>query len=183
MIILERLQYPLRKRLWDLRDTPAKFPTTTDVVRWAYQISSALQYVHSYGVFQVDIGAHDMLDWGENVKLSDFAGSSIDGSEPLILPSVHSEHPSCPSTTPSVQSELFALGSTLYEIETTRQPYYDQDDYVVESLFAQGTFPGTSGLVLGDVISKCWTMKYANARETVDDIRHIQEQFDISSFE
>ena len=102
MLVLERLQYPLRKRLWDLRDA-GQLPPPQDVLRWAAQIAQALEYTHSRGVLQVDIGPHNvLLDWDENVKLTDFAGSSIDGSIPLVLPSAHSEHPDMPTTKPSL---------------------------------------------------------------------------------
>lgn len=37
MIVLERLQYPLRKRLWDIRDAGV-LPPAKDVLRWANQI-------------------------------------------------------------------------------------------------------------------------------------------------
>jgi serine/threonine protein kinase len=87
MLVLERLQYSLRKRLWDLRDA-GQLPPPQDVLRWAAQIVQALQHAHSRGVLQVDIGPHNvLLDWNENVKLGDFAGSSIDGSAPSVLPS------------------------------------------------------------------------------------------------
>lgn len=155
MIVLERLQYPLRKRLWDLRDAGA-LPPAKDVLRWAIQISQALRHAHSRHVFQVDIGPHNiLLDWSENAKLSDFAGSSIDGSAPSVLPSPHSEHPNMPSTKPSIQSEMFALGSTLYEVETTQRPYHDKSDKDIEELFRAGDYPDTSALMLGEVIRKC----------------------------
>ena len=175
MLVLERLQYPLRKRLWDLRDA-SMLPPTQDVLRWAAQIAQGLQHAHSRGVLQVDIGPHNvLLDWNEDVKLSDFAGSSIHGSEPLVLLSAHSEHPGMPSTEPSLQSEMFALGSMIYEIETTRQPYYDKLDSEIERLFGAQQFPDTSALVLGQVIAKCWKAEYKNVDEAREDIIHIQK--------
>lgn len=83
-----------------------------------------------HGVLQVDIGTHNMLlDWHENMKLADFAGASIGGSEPSIVSGTRAEHPSFPSSKPSIQTEIFALGSTLYEIETTHSPYHDKMDH------------------------------------------------------
>ncbi len=102
MIVLERLQYPLRRRLLDIRKQK-QLPVAQDVVRWARQTTQALQHIHSRGVMQVDIGPHNiLLDWDENVKLSDFVGSSLDGSEPMVFPSAHSEHPDMPTANPSV---------------------------------------------------------------------------------
>ena len=175
MIVLERLQYPLRKLLWDLRDA-GQLPPAQDVLRWAIQIAQALQHVHSCGVFQVDIGPHNMLlDWVEDVKLTDFAGSSVDGSTPSILPSAHSDHPNMPAMQPSVQSEIFALGSALFEIETTQQPYHDKTDTEIEILFGAGDFPAIIGLRLGEVVGKCWRMEYKDVGEAVSNIKYIQE--------
>lgn len=44
MIVLERLKYPLRKHLQDLRDDN-KLPIADDVVRWASQATQAIQYI------------------------------------------------------------------------------------------------------------------------------------------
>lgn len=171
MLVLERLQYPLRKRLWDLRDA-GQFPPARHVLRWAIQITQALHYLHSRGVFQVDIGPHNvLLDWEENVKLSDFAGSSIDGSNPTVQPSTRSEHPNIPTIPPSVQSEIFALGSMLYEVETTRKAYHDKTEMEIEELFCAGKFPDTSGLMLAEVITKCWRVEYKNVEEVTEDIK------------
>lgn len=176
MLVLERLQYPLRKRLWDLRNA-GQLPLPQDVLRWATQIAQALQHAHSCGVLQVDIGPHNvLLDWAENAKLSDFAGSSIDGSVPSVLPSTRSEHPNIQATNPSRQSEIFALGSTLYEMETTQQPYDDKTDTEIERLFSVGDFPNTSALLLGKVIMKCWKVEYMNIGEAIEDIMYIQEK-------
>jgi serine/threonine protein kinase len=176
MVVLERLQYPLRRRLLDIREQK-QLPVAQDVVRWAWQTAQALQHIHSRGVKQVDIGPHNiLLDWDENAKLSDFAGSSLDGSEPMVFPSAHSEHPDMPTTNPSIQSELFALGSTLYEIETTYKPYPDKNDGELAKLFKANKFPDTRELILGKVITKCWMARYKDASQAVVDIRHIQDR-------
>ena len=178
MLVLERLQYPLRKRLWDLR-AAGQLPPPQDILRWASQIAEALQHAHSLSILQVDIGPHNvLLDWNENVKLSDFAGSSIDGSAPSVLPSAHSEHPGMPTTEPSLLSEIFALGSTIYEIETTRQPYYDKLDSEVERLFGAQDFPDTDALVLGEVVTKCWKAEYKNVGEAIEDIMHVRKELE-----
>ncbi|KAI1505520.1 kinase-like protein [Biscogniauxia marginata] len=176
MLVLERLQYPLRQRLLDLRKNQQR-PAVQQVVRWALQTAEALQHVHSRGVKQVDIGTYNvLLDWNENAKLSDFAGSSLDGSEPTVAPSAHSTHPRLSVTEPSVCSELFAFGSLLYEVETTYEPYHDRNDGELEELFGADQYPDTSSLVLGEVIRKCWMTRYTDANELIADIRLIQDR-------
>lgn len=72
---------------------------------------------------------------------------------------------------------MFALGSTLYEVETTRQPYHDKSDKDINELFRAGDFPDTSALILGEVISKCWRMEYEDIGEAVNDITRIQSNY------
>ena len=176
MLVLERLQYPLRKRLHDLSDM-GKVPPTTDILRWALQITDALHYVHSCGILQVDIGAHNaLLDWEDNLKLCDFAGSSIDGSTPTVFPSRKSQNPNIPDGEPSVQSEIFALGSMLYEVETTKQPYHDKSDSDVTKLFSRGDFPDVSTLILGNVIARCWKLEYERILEIMNDVKLIWDK-------
>lgn len=175
MIVLERLEYPLRKRLQDFRDDN-KLPTADDVIRWALQIIQAIQYIHSQGVMQVDIGSGNvLLDQYGTAKLSDFAGSSLDESKPLIAPSAHSEHPNMPYSKPSIKSELFAVGSLLYEIEMTKVPYADKNDGELERLFKADVYPDTVNLILGKVITKCWMAQYQDASEVVVDIQEIRD--------
>ncbi|KAL1636214.1 hypothetical protein SLS56_001193 [Neofusicoccum ribis] len=132
-------------------------------------------------VLQVDVGPHNvLLDWDENAKLSEFAGSSINGSKPLVAPSEHSEHPDFPAATPSVQSEMFALGSTLYEVETTRQPYHDRAEKEIQELFHVWSFPDTSALVLGEVITKCWRLEYQSVGEVVENLERIRKRLGIT---
>lgn len=175
-IVLERLQYPLRKRLLELRSNKVR-PVTQTVLRWAWQIAQAFHHIHLCGVLQVDIGAYNvLLDWNDDVKLCDFAGSSLDGSEPMVAPSAHSTHPRISITHPSIRSELFAIGSLLHEIETTYEPYNDKNDEELEELFGADQYPDVGNLRLGEVITKCWAGQYADAGELVIDIGQLKRR-------
>lgn len=128
------------------------------------------------GVLQVDIGLHNvLLDSNDNAKICDFAGSSIDGSPPNICPSHRAEHPSLPAENPSLLSELFALGSLLYELETGQQPYHEKDEEEIERLFEQDHFPNTDSLMLGNVITKCWERGYIDDEQVIVDLGLIKE--------
>jgi serine/threonine protein kinase len=116
-----------------------------------------------------------VLDWDDHVKLSDFGGSSINGSGPTVLPTVTSEHPLYPASTPSFKSEIFAIGSAFYELETLQAPYHDLEADDIGELFSKSIFSENDGLILGEVISKCWKIDYANSSQVLDDIRKIQE--------
>ena len=78
-----------------------------------------------------------LLDWGDTAKLSDFAGPSLDGSEPAVAPSAHATHLRLSTEEPSVQSQLFTLGSLLYKMETTSLAFHDKNDGELEDLFEE----------------------------------------------
>jgi serine/threonine protein kinase len=84
-------------------------------LQWSKQITSALAFVHSMNVIHRDPTCHNTsLDDKQNARLFNFGGSSIDGSEPLI--GVTASHRWPGNDDKSIQVDLFALGSTLYEI-------------------------------------------------------------------
>ena len=66
------------------------------------------------------------------------------------------------------------MGSTIYEVETARQPYYDKTDTEIERLFSVQVSPDTRALVLGEVVAKCWRMEYKDIGKSMADISHIQ---------
>jgi hypothetical protein len=49
--------------------------------------------------------------------------------------------PRDPEQPNSVESDLFTLGSTLYELVAGKPPYHDKSDVETESLYKQEGFP------------------------------------------
>ncbi|KAF2455965.1 hypothetical protein BDY21DRAFT_288763, partial [Lineolata rhizophorae] len=85
-------------------------------------------YTHEKGILQGDMGCRNLLlGKNYNVKFCDFAGSSIDSCRPLCGPGSEFQRPTEDMGSISTSDELFALGSTIYEIWTARKPY--QDDF------------------------------------------------------
>lgn len=107
--------------------------------RWTLRAKSTSGWDHTWTSVNNN---NVLLDWDGNEKLANFAGSSIDSCEPTILPSAHAEHPKLNVQQPTVLSELFALGSMSYEMETTREPYSDKEDEEVKELFGGGSVSG-----------------------------------------
>lgn len=64
-----------------------------------------------------------------------------------------------------MESDLFALGSTLYELVAGQKPYEGMSDESTESLFEEGKFPSTEGLLFGDIITGCWKRKFLSAED------------------
>lgn len=165
-LALERLEISLRRKLIALREEQKVVPETC-ALKWANQITEGLAHLHEKGVLQVDMGCHNiLLDSKQNLKLCDFAGSSIDGEVETVVPSCRSQDPTASCDHPyTVRHELFALGSALYEVSTTLQPFADKTPREVQKLFASEVFPAVDELFLGDVIQRCWDRQYLDARE------------------
>jgi serine/threonine protein kinase len=136
-------------------------------LQWSQQITSALAFVRSKNVIHGDLTCHNIsLDNSQNAKLFDFGGSSIDGSEPLI--GVTASHRWPGNDDKSIQVDLFALGSTLYEIWTGKPPFHGLSDVEITTLFKQSEFPKTQSLgPIGDVIRGCWQGRFASANDVL----------------
>jgi hypothetical protein len=57
----------------------------------------------------------------------------------------------------TIQTDLFALGSTLYEITTGQQPCCELEDREVEERFREGIFPRVNEVVEEDIMRRCWS--------------------------
>ncbi|TPX14918.1 uncharacterized protein E0L32_005027 [Thyridium curvatum] len=147
-------------------------------LQWALDAAEAVGLVHACDIIHSDIKPSNFLvDEHLRLRLIDFSGSSIDDQPALVvenarffLPRNRQEDQS------SVLTDLFALGSTIYEIMTTQQPYEDLDEEEVEARYIHGDFPGVEGVVCGDIINKCWTQQYAAATAVYNSIEEIMRR-------
>lgn len=146
-----------------LRSRP-KIPLSVKL-RWAEQATEAISILHSKGVLHCDISCNNIfLDKDLNAMVGDFAGSSIDDEPCLGWYEEGHYHPE--SEDPSEQSEIFALGSTFYEMLVEQTPalethaFSKRQSHILESLPA-----------LGDVIFKCWNGHYRTVDDLLKDIR------------
>ncbi|RMD41799.1 hypothetical protein DV735_g3330, partial [Chaetothyriales sp. CBS 134920] len=130
-----------------------------------------LEYMPN-GTVEHDMGPHNLLlDDAFDLKIADFSGSSVDGAAALVCPGVRYSMPDReewkPGRPPTVQEDLFALGSTIYFIATGGEaPFAHLPDEAVEARFLQGVFPDLTGLVGGEIIALCWQGK-AHSAEAV----------------
>lgn len=86
-------------------------------------------------------------------------------------------------------TDIFSLGSVLYTILKGHWPYrgpgglfdsveeMDRYETRVDSLFKQGIFPDIKGLFRGEIILGCWTKKYSNVNDILQDIALSECQF------
>lgn len=83
---------------------------------------------------------------------------------------------------PTQATDIFSLGSVLYTIITGHWPYRDpgglfhsmeemeQYESRVEGLFKKGIFPDVKGLFGGETMLGCWTQKYSNVEDILQDL-------------
>lgn len=167
------LEYYPRGSIFDLRKTHPEMPEMP-YLKWSKQIAQGLEYLHSKGIIHCDLrSANILITDAEDVVLSDFGSSMIDGLKVSGITNRHRYRPANfdePGYSISIQDDLFAFGSVAYNLATSKEPYEEKTDEEVVELYASGTFPDVSQLCMGDVISKCWLGKYSSAAEVLADI-------------
>ncbi|KAK5678728.1 hypothetical protein LTS10_009172 [Elasticomyces elasticus] len=158
----------------------------TRLLTWAKQMVESVQYIHSKGVRHSDLRLDQwLLDSDLNVRLSDFNGAGYDGCTVLgieaqpnsALESGAYFMPRDPELASTVRSDLFALGTSLYLLETGSTLFargdeatisysegYNRDEAITER-FARGEFPSVSNLALGSMIKGAWEGRFGSATE------------------
>jgi serine/threonine protein kinase len=85
--------------------------------RWCQEVSHTLAFIHSNQVIHGDLKCNNIfLDDALHSKIADFGGSSLDGSELRIM--VSASHRPRSGDLNSIEADMFALGSCMYEILT-----------------------------------------------------------------
>lgn len=142
--------------------------------RIARQAIEAVAFIHSKDVIHSDLSARQFLvDKKCNVRLSDFGGSSLQGSEAIVMENASHFLPRDEDSPNTVQSDLFALGSTIYEILLGKKPYEGTEEEEIQRLFSQKTFPTLGGIrdqQWSNVIQKCWMCEYDRAFDIFEDL-------------
>jgi len=148
--------------------------STAQRLRWAREAAEGLQLVHDVGVVHYDVGPHNfLLDEKLSLKISDFGGSSVDGSRPSICAGIRyapSDIAWRRGRKPDPAGDLFGLGSTIYYISTGTEPFHDVESEEVDKRFAACVFPAVDEVLAGDVIWKCWMGRFASASEVLSEL-------------
>ncbi|KAH9872106.1 hypothetical protein J1614_006367 [Plenodomus biglobosus] len=112
---------------------------------------------------------HVLLDENLDVKLGDFAGSVIDDLPSLICYETSHE---VPDQDNSAKTEIFALGSTIYEIMTGLKPYQDLPDHEVSAAFSEGRYPDLKSIsVFKNRIMNYWAQSFTTVEEALQDVQ------------
>lgn len=142
-------------------------------IRFAREAIEAVEYIHNRGIIHSDLAARQfLLDSTLKVKLSDFGFSSFGDGDVLGWenPSHHLPRDTNGKIRSTIQSDLFALGSTIYEIMTGRVPYKGESDDDITQLYSKGSFPNVKGVLCGSVIMGCWRGRFKSAAEVLGHI-------------
>jgi len=145
--------------------------SATTKLRWIQQVTSTIYFLHSKGVLHGDISCNNIfLDQNLNAKVADFAGSAIDEEPYLTCYESSHSHPNIQGV--CVQSEVFALGSTFYEIVTGSKPYSTLSVNEIEDAYSLDKFPRLDDLVIcRSIIAKCWGRRYTDIESLLRDIK------------
>ncbi|EGX93690.1 Protein kinase-like domain [Cordyceps militaris CM01] len=139
-------------------------------IQFAQEIIEAVVFIHSKGIVHSDLAARQFLvDEALHVRLSDFGFSGFGGGDVLGFENSSHHLPrdidgDMPS---SIQSDLFALGSTLYEVITSTPPYQGKSDDVIVHLYSSRSFPDVTGILCGHIITGCWQGSFSSAAEVL----------------
>jgi hypothetical protein len=112
-----------------------------------------------------------LLDHHDTVKLADFAGSSIDGIPSTVDYDNRSKLPG--NDNADEISDIFALGSAMWEMAMGTLPYPDLSWREVQGLYKRGKFPKPKNMSeLGRIITNCWQQSYSRAEDVVADLEY-----------
>ncbi|KAJ5585261.1 kinase-like protein [Penicillium hispanicum] len=146
-------------------------------LQWALEAAEGLHYIHEKGIIHADVGCHNLLvHRSGHIKFIDFAGSGVDGNEPLVCYEWCSYRPG--TTTLGIKTDIFAFGSALFEIESGNVPFHQLQEVLgpwelmreVEKRFAAKDYPDMEMLQLKHVITRCWNDEYESMADVRDDI-------------
>jgi serine/threonine protein kinase len=145
-------------------------------LQWAREAAEGLQRLHSANVIHCDVEPKNfLLDSDLGLKIADFSGSSLDGSQPSACAGVRFSEPNFNwRSPPTVRQDLYSLGSTIYNIMTGRPPFQELPSNEVEELYKANTFPELKDILCGGIIQRCWYNKVASAQEIYNAIQIIE---------
>lgn len=139
-------------------------------IRFAHEMIEAVVFIHSRGVIHSDLAARQfLLDSTLHVHLSDFGFSSFSDGDVLGFENAshHLPRDIDSDVASTIQSDLFALGSTLYEVMAGKPPYEGKSDDVITQLYSSGSFPCVEGILCGDIIMGCWQGQLKSSTEVL----------------
>ncbi|KAI0856634.1 kinase-like domain-containing protein [Xylaria cubensis] len=174
---LERAPHGNVREYMERNDAPAM----SRRIRVAVDLVETMQYVHDRGIIWGDVSARNILVFNDlQIKLCDFAGSSLSGTYPDLLfsyeprywvPEPDEEEAPAKGT---LAMELFALGTAICEITEWAVPYGLIEIEELQQKLMDGEYPHiTENNPVRDIIQKLWRFKYGSAQEVADALKKV----------
>lgn len=159
--------------------------------KWFRQILESIILIHSFGVIHSDLALRQFLvDNNFDLRLGDFNSSQCPDNPALGYEKASHCLPRDYELPNTEASDIFALGSTLYELVCGNAPYSELNpvpesndpeairahvrrqhaviDYVIEERYKAREFADVSGVWNGHIILGCWKGEFATAKEVLD---------------
>ena len=165
-----------------------------EVLYYATQILSALEYIHSKGIVHCDIKPQNIiLLQNGSIKVADFGIARLDAmldrskeKSDTALGTVYYVSPEqAQGKAPRAESDLYSLGVMLYEAMTDRLPFYNESATEVAkmqiskeptppSVYRQDISVGLEQIILR-AMEKNPKKRYTTAQEMLTDIRALRQ--------
>jgi len=147
--------------------------STIQRLQWILEAAEGLQLLHSANIMHCDVEPKNfLLDADLGLRIADFSGSSLDGSQGLACAGTRFAPPGFNwRCAPTVQDDLYSLGSTIYTILTSHCPYHELPSDEVTVRYEAHQFPDLTEIPCGQIIRRCWRSEVASAQEVYDFIQ------------
>lgn len=183
-LVLERLDGTLRDLLNPRIPSDSCQAQHSSALTWSLECCRGFAFLHDNGIIHGDIGCQNvMVSTTKHAKICDFAGSKIGEEDAWVAYEIRSQHPHHSGNQPTITTEIFAIGSLLFEIWTRNPPYSNEPDSLVKEKFREGDFPldRINNQKVRKIVHRCWTEGYHAVSEICEDLESIERSDELSS--